>query len=138
MTEQDILIERRGPIGTITLNRPERRNAVRYDGWLALAAAVGELGADPAIRAVILRGAAAKREVERDQRHRVLLDEPCLDPGRTDDAFDGGGFGGGRQHQRSREREGGGEEAARMTRLMALAGGRLHERFSGAGSSLTR
>lgn len=57
MTEQDILIERRGAIGTITLNRPARRNAIRYDGWRALATAVGELGADPAIRAVILRGA---------------------------------------------------------------------------------
>jgi enoyl-CoA hydratase len=41
MTEQDILIERQGALGLITINRPARRNAVRYEGW----------------RAIVLRGA---------------------------------------------------------------------------------
>ena len=96
----------------------------------------------------ILAGAAAKREVERDQRHRMLLDEPCLDAGRADDALDGGGVGGGREHQRGREREGGGEdtrgedtgggETTRVSRPMAVAEAESHERFSGAGSCLTR
>lgn len=53
----DILVERRGPIGLVTLNRPERRNAIRLAGWQGLVAALGELGADAAIRVIILRGA---------------------------------------------------------------------------------
>ena len=57
MTEQDILVERQGAIGVITLNRPARRNAIRHVGWLAIAAAVGALGAEAAVRAIILRGA---------------------------------------------------------------------------------
>ena len=85
----------------------------------------------------ILAGAAAKREVERDQWHRMLLDEPRLDAGRADDAFDGGGVGGGREHQRRREREGGGEGTGGGN-TAAVAGNESHERFSGAGSSLTR
>jgi 1,4-dihydroxy-2-naphthoyl-CoA synthase len=57
MTEQEILIERQGAVGVITINRPARRNAVRYEGWRAIAAAVGELGREAAVRAIVLRGA---------------------------------------------------------------------------------
>jgi enoyl-CoA hydratase/carnithine racemase len=57
MTEQDILVEHRGAIGLITLNRPARRNAIRYDGWRAIAAAVGGLGAEAEVRAIVLLGA---------------------------------------------------------------------------------
>src|SRR4051812_32140837 len=53
----DILVERRGAIGIITLNRPERRNAIRLAGWQGLVEAMRDLGADAAIRVVILRGA---------------------------------------------------------------------------------
>jgi enoyl-CoA hydratase/carnithine racemase len=56
-TTHDILVERRGAVGIITLNRPERRNAIRMAGWQALAAAVRAFGADPATRVVIVRGA---------------------------------------------------------------------------------
>ena len=57
MTERDVLVERQGAIGIITLNRPARRNAIRHAGWLAIAAAVGALGAESEVRAIILRGA---------------------------------------------------------------------------------
>lgn len=57
MTEQEVLVERQGAIGLITLNRPARRNAIRYDGWHSIAAAVGELGAADEIRVIVLRGA---------------------------------------------------------------------------------
>lgn len=53
----DILVERRGAIGVVTLNRPERRNAIRLAGWRGLAETVRDLGADPAVRVLILRGA---------------------------------------------------------------------------------
>jgi enoyl-CoA hydratase len=57
LTTHDILTERRGAVGIITLNRSERRNAIRMAGWQALAAAVRAFGADPATRVVIVRGA---------------------------------------------------------------------------------
>lgn len=42
---------------TITLNMPERRNALRTDVALSLLAAVERASVDPAVRAVLLRGA---------------------------------------------------------------------------------
>ncbi len=57
LTTHDILIERRGAVGIITLNRPERRNAIRMVGWQALAAAVRAFGPDTTTRVVIVRGA---------------------------------------------------------------------------------
>jgi 2-(1,2-epoxy-1,2-dihydrophenyl)acetyl-CoA isomerase len=50
-------------IGTITLNRPERRNALDGPLVAALDAAVKEMAADPAVRVVILTGAAAEGAV---------------------------------------------------------------------------
>lgn len=55
--EEPVLVSVDGPIVRITLNRPERRNAL--NGPLAdrLAAAVEEVNADPAVSVVVLRGA---------------------------------------------------------------------------------
>jgi enoyl-CoA hydratase/carnithine racemase len=55
--EHDVLIERRGAVGIVTLNRPERRNAIRLAGWQMLAMAVRGLGAEEEIRVIVLRGA---------------------------------------------------------------------------------
>jgi enoyl-CoA hydratase/carnithine racemase len=52
-----VRVERDGPIGTVTLDRPERRNAITFAMWDELAGGVERLDADPAIRAVIVRGA---------------------------------------------------------------------------------
>jgi enoyl-CoA hydratase/carnithine racemase len=46
-----------GPIGWLTFNQPERLNAVRLDMWQALPEAVGRLAGDPAVRAIVVRGA---------------------------------------------------------------------------------
>lgn len=46
-----------GPVGTITLDRPGKRNAVTYDMWLALGRASHALAVDRAVRVVVLRGA---------------------------------------------------------------------------------
>ena len=56
MTE-DILVERRGGIATVTFNRPERRNAITYDGWRALRGIAGEIASDDGIRVVVFTGA---------------------------------------------------------------------------------
>ncbi|MCE2469070.1 MAG: enoyl-CoA hydratase/isomerase family protein [Dehalococcoidia bacterium] len=56
----DVLAERAGAIGWVVLNRPERRNAISLAMWRRLALVFRELDADPAVRAVIVRGAGDK------------------------------------------------------------------------------
>ena len=48
------------PIGWLTFNQPERLNAVRLDMWQALPAAVATLAENPAVRAIVVRGAGDK------------------------------------------------------------------------------
>jgi 2-(1,2-epoxy-1,2-dihydrophenyl)acetyl-CoA isomerase len=55
---EDILVDVADRVGTITLNRPERRNALNGDLIAALDAAVKQVAADPAVKVVILTGAA--------------------------------------------------------------------------------
>ena len=50
-------LEKDGPIGWITFDNPERRNAVSQEMWQAMPGHVSDLDADDAIRVVILRGA---------------------------------------------------------------------------------
>ena len=45
-----------GAVGTITLQRPAKRNAVTYDMWVALGEACHRVANDPAVRVVVLRG----------------------------------------------------------------------------------
>ncbi len=56
----DILSERRGAIGLVTLNRPERHNAISYGMWRDLAARVRGLGEHPDVRAIVIRGAGER------------------------------------------------------------------------------
>ncbi|MUL65901.1 hypothetical protein BOO86_15605 [Mycobacterium sp. CBMA 234] len=53
----DVLITRDGPVGIVTINRPQRLNAVTPDTGERLSDAFLELEADPDIRAVVLTGA---------------------------------------------------------------------------------
>ena len=55
-----LLLERDGAVATLTLNRPEQRNAISYDMWLRLPTLFTELDADDAVRAVVLTGAGEK------------------------------------------------------------------------------
>ena len=56
MTEA-IQIQIDGPVATITINRPERLNAIDLVAWRALRTAAERLGQDPTVRCVVLRGA---------------------------------------------------------------------------------
>ena len=56
-TTEKLLLEKDGPIGWITFNQPEKRNAVSQEMWQAMPEYVADLAADDAIRVVILRGA---------------------------------------------------------------------------------
>jgi 2-(1,2-epoxy-1,2-dihydrophenyl)acetyl-CoA isomerase len=55
-----LLTEVTDRIGTITLSRPERRNALNGELIGALDGAVRQMAADPAVKVVILTGAASK------------------------------------------------------------------------------
>jgi enoyl-CoA hydratase/carnithine racemase len=57
---ENILVGRDGFVGTITVNRPEKLNAMTPEMAAALVAAVTEFNADVGIRCVILTGAGEK------------------------------------------------------------------------------
>ncbi len=54
-----VLLSRDGDIATVTLNRPDRLNAVDKAMWQQLAAIMAEIVGDGAIRCAIVRGAGA-------------------------------------------------------------------------------
>ena len=54
---QTITVERRGQVAILTLNRPERLNAINRDVMAEVPAAVAALKADDEVRAVVLTGA---------------------------------------------------------------------------------
>ena len=53
----DLIVEREGPVVTLTMNRPERRNAMTLAMFARLADAWDEIDADPDVRVCILTGA---------------------------------------------------------------------------------
>ena len=57
---EDIVGAREGPVATIAINRPERRNACRFQTLDELIDAFERCADDPAIRAVILTGAGGR------------------------------------------------------------------------------
>lgn len=57
MSYELLLLERDPPLATITLNRPEKRNALSHALRLELSSAIAELGSDDTISVAILTGA---------------------------------------------------------------------------------
>jgi enoyl-CoA hydratase/carnithine racemase len=56
-SSSDLLVERRGPVLTLTINRPERRNAMTWEVIGGLREQVARAKDDPAVRVVVLAGA---------------------------------------------------------------------------------
>jgi len=59
----DLLVERSGPegaIATLTLNRPDRHNAIRLGMYEALPGVLGEIDDDPSVKVLVVRGAGRK------------------------------------------------------------------------------
>jgi enoyl-CoA hydratase/carnithine racemase len=56
MTEL-VLVERRDAVAIVTLNRPEKLNAINRAMWQGLAQALRSLSADDGLRCVVIRGA---------------------------------------------------------------------------------
>ena len=59
-TYESILVERRERVAIITINRPEKRNALNIQTRAEGAAALNELGADDEVRVVVITGAGDK------------------------------------------------------------------------------
>jgi len=57
MTEPAVLVERDGPVVTVTLNRPEKRNAFNAEVLVRLCDAWDLIDSDPEVRVAILTGA---------------------------------------------------------------------------------
>lgn len=57
---ESILLSRDGYIATITLNRPDKLNAMTKPMWLRLGEIIEELSADDSLRCIVLRGAGSK------------------------------------------------------------------------------
>ncbi len=55
-----ILGSKKGAIGTLTFNYPEKHNAMSPEMAQAAAAVINDFAADPAVRVVVLRGAGSK------------------------------------------------------------------------------
>ena len=56
-TDPSLLVEQRGPTVVLTMNRPERKNALSIDMIVAMADAWEQVDADDTVRSVILTGA---------------------------------------------------------------------------------
>lgn len=56
MAEDPVLVERRDAIALVTLNRPRKHNALSLDLLGRLQTIVRDLGTDPAVRVVVIRG----------------------------------------------------------------------------------
>jgi enoyl-CoA hydratase/carnithine racemase len=50
-------VEQSGPVATIVIDNPRRRNALNQDMWQQFAPLLDRLGADPAVKVVVVRGA---------------------------------------------------------------------------------
>jgi len=55
-SDEPIRLTRDGPVATIWLNRPAKRNAMNYAMWSRLGELALQLGDDPATRVVVVRG----------------------------------------------------------------------------------
>ena len=57
---QNIRIDHRPPLAWVTLDRPDKRNAVTSDMWLALPGIASELAATRSVRVALIRGAGTE------------------------------------------------------------------------------
>ena len=60
LTTKKILAEAEGAVGQVTINNPDRRNAISLEMWEGLSEAFDAFSADPTIRCVVITGAGQK------------------------------------------------------------------------------
>ena len=57
---ETVLVARDGAIATVTLNAPEKLNALDLATWTRLGEVIGALAADDSLRCIVIRGAGEK------------------------------------------------------------------------------
>ena len=75
-----ILGSKKGAIGTLTFNYPEKHNAMSPEMAQAAAAVINDFAADPAVRVVVLRGAGSKAfvsggDISKYENNRATLEQ---------------------------------------------------------------
>jgi len=81
MSYETLLWARQGPALRLTLNRPERRNAITFQMMRELTDAFRRVGADPSIRVLVLAGAGGHFSAGGDLAHMLAPpDETGPDP----------------------------------------------------------
>jgi enoyl-CoA hydratase/carnithine racemase len=76
MDLETILVSREGATGRITLNRPEKRNALSLQLMQELIGSLETLGADPEVRAIVIEGAGPAFSAGHDLSEMVGRDLP--------------------------------------------------------------
>ncbi len=56
-TGASLVVSREGPVAVLTIDRPEKRNAMTLAMWAALPGVLDSLAGDPAVRALVVTGA---------------------------------------------------------------------------------
>ena len=56
---KSILVKHEAPLGWLIVNRPQVKNALNFEAWRGIVAAMDELNADPEVRVIIMRGVTA-------------------------------------------------------------------------------
>lgn len=62
----EVLCDRNGPVATVTLNRPDRRNALSTELLKLLRLTIAELAGDPVVRVIVVTGAGGAFSVGAD------------------------------------------------------------------------
>jgi enoyl-CoA hydratase len=76
MTFDNLILERDGAVAIVTINRPKVLNALNTATMEELAAVMSELGADEAVRAVVLTGAGEKSFVAGADINELAVQTP--------------------------------------------------------------
>jgi enoyl-CoA hydratase/carnithine racemase len=75
MTDRPVTVQRDGPVTTLVLSRPERRNPLSHETMTELTARLREAGDDPSVRAVVLGSAGPVFSAGHDLRELTTRDE---------------------------------------------------------------
>jgi enoyl-CoA hydratase/carnithine racemase len=76
---RNLIVSGDEPAGRITLNRPEKRNALSLELMQELIAALREVSAQPAVRAIVIEGAGPAFSAGHDLSEMIGRDEAFLD-----------------------------------------------------------
>lgn len=60
MSEENLIVQKDGPVATLVINRPGQRNAILREMWARMPDIFDALGADGQTRVIVIRGAGEK------------------------------------------------------------------------------